>query len=117
MGQHGLGELVKGATVLKLPAATPAPSRLRPLHIPKAEAITIKDAVFQFDISAETLHRYIRQFGIANQVVPSAPWRISVIALAMVLDGDHDALALLRNDERNHPDVVRYFARLGVPNT
>lgn len=109
---------VKSATVLKLPTSEPPASvRLRPLYIPRAEAITVKDAVFKFDISADTLRRYVRLFSIANQAVPGAPLRISAIGLAMVLDGDHAALSRLRDDDRDHPDVARYFTRLGIPRT
>lgn len=105
--------------------STPAKSgviageRLRPLWIPKAEAITIQRAVALFEddyhVSEDTLRRLVLRHRLHNQTMPRAPWRISAPGLAMALDGDHEALALLRQDDREHDNVVRYFRRLGIP--
>lgn len=98
-----------------------AGNRLRPLYIPRAEVMTVKQAVFAFraeyGLSEDTLRRLIGHYGIANRSLPGAPWRISAPALAMALDGDEHALELLRQDNRDHPDVQRYFVRLGIPVT
>ncbi|TPK42627.1 MULTISPECIES: hypothetical protein [unclassified Mesorhizobium] len=108
------------SAVVRLPVKT-APEtgeRLRPLWIPGAEAITVKQALEVFKdyrLSEDTLRRLVRQFHLANQTMTGAPLRISAPGLAMVLDGDRHALELLREDDRRHPDVVRYFRRLGIP--
>lgn len=92
--------------------------RLRPLHIPRIEAMTLKQAVHAFwddyGLSADTIRRLVKEYRLANQTMPGAPLRISAPGLAMVLDGDHDALELLRQDDREHEDVRRYFTRLGI---
>ncbi|UDL87038.1 hypothetical protein LGH82_17625 [Mesorhizobium sp. PAMC28654] len=92
--------------------------RPRPLYIPGAEAVTIKQALEVFKdyrLSEDTLRRLVKQFHLANQTMTRAPLRISAPGLAMALDGDQDALSLLRQDVRDDPDVVRYFVRLGIP--
>ncbi|TPN58637.1 hypothetical protein FJ976_01635 [Mesorhizobium sp. B1-1-9] len=92
--------------------------RLRPLWIPSAQAITVKQAleVFKdYSLTEDTLRRLVKRFRLANQTLPGAPLRISAPGLAMVLDGDERALALLRQDDRQDPDVWRYFLRLGIP--
>jgi len=99
-------------------AATGEPY-LRPLWIPKAEAMTVQQALHvfgnEYSLSEDTLRRLVKRFRLANQTLPGAPLRISGPGLAMVLDGDHNALDLLRQDDRQHVDVVRYFRRLGIP--
>lgn len=110
------------SSVVRLPNATTAHEtgeRLRPLHIPPCEALTVKQALFNlqahYSISEDTLRRLINKHGIANRSVFGGPWRVSAPALAMALDGDTAALELLRQDNRDHPDVARYFARVGIP--
>lgn len=103
------------------PAKTEAATgeQLRPLWIPRAEAMTIQQVLFAFggeyNLSEDTLRRLVKRFRLANQTLPGAPLRISAPGLAMALDGDHAALSLLRQDDRQHPDVARYFRRLGIP--
>lgn len=93
--------------------------RVRPLYIPRAEAITVQRAVdlfrHDYNVSEDTLRRLVLKYRLHNQTMPGAPWRISAPGLAMALAGDHEALALLRQDDRDHDDVVRYFKRLGIP--
>ena len=68
-----------------------------------------------YRLTEDTLRRLVKQFHLANQTMAGAPLRISAVGLAMVLDGDQNALDLLRQDVRDDPDVVRYFVRLGIP--
>jgi hypothetical protein len=105
-----------------IPAKTEAPTGeqyLRPLWIPRAEAMTVQQALHAFKdeygLSEDTLRRLVRRFRLANQTMRGAPLRISAPGLAMVLDGDHYALGMLRQDDREHPNVLRYFRRLGIP--
>lgn len=90
-----------------------------PLWIPKAEALTIKQAlhVFREDyaLSDDTLRRLIASHGIATRSLTRNNWRVSAPALAMALAGDEVALALLQRDDRSDPRVLRYFKRLGIP--
>jgi len=92
---------------------------LRPLWIPRAECINVKTALVMFrddyQLSEDTLRRLIHDRRIANRHADRGQWRISAPGLAMALDGDDRALGLLRQDDRKHPDVVRYFVRLGIP--
>jgi hypothetical protein len=103
-----------------LPAKT-APEtgeRLRPLWIPAAECLTVKQALEAFKeyrLTEDTLRRLIAHRRIGNRTMPRAPWRISAPGLAMALDGDCVALDRLRQDDRDHPDVLRYFKRLSIP--
>lgn len=91
---------------------------LRPLWIPRAEAMTVQQALHAFggeySLSEDTLRRLVKRFRLANQTLPGAPLRISAPGLAMALDGDDRALDLLRQDDRQHADVARYFRRLGI---
>ncbi|ESW79623.1 hypothetical protein NKL07_31435 [Mesorhizobium sp. C280B] len=93
--------------------------RLRPLYIARAEAITVQRAIdlfrYDYNLSEETLRRLVIKHRLHNQTMPGAPWRINAPGLAMALAGDDDALARLRRDDREHPDVTRYFKRLGIP--
>lgn len=90
---------------------------LRPLWIPSAECINVKTAMAMFGISEDTLRRLLHDQRIGNRRLglDRGPWKISAPGLAMALDGDEHALDLLRQDDRKHPDVVRYFVRLGIP--
>lgn len=94
---------------------------LRPLWIPRAECINVKTALAMFRndylLSEDTLRKLIRNHRIANRCMSGArsQWRISAPGLAMALDGDDEALDLLRQDVRDHPNVQRYFVRLGIP--
>ena len=106
------------------PAKTGMPTgeqRLRPLWIPRAECINVKTALAMFQddyqLSEDTLRRLIHTHRIGNRHLgrERGQWRISAPGLAMALDGDDQALELLRQDDRKHPDVVRYFVRLGIP--
>lgn len=100
------------------PAKTGSDAGLRPLHIPPVEALTSKEALHQFrgyGLTPDILKRLIRHYSIANQALPGGPLRISAPGLAMALDGDRFAIDRLRQDDRSHPDVVRYFNRLGIP--
>ncbi|RWP58010.1 hypothetical protein [Mesorhizobium sp.] len=104
-------------TTLPAKTAPETGKSLRPLYIP--QAITVQRAIDPFrhdyNVSEDTLRGLVIKHRLHNQTMPGAPWRISAPELAMALDGDHEALARLRQDDREHEDVVRYFRRLGIP--
>lgn len=86
------------ASVVRLPAKT-APKtgeRLRPLNIPGTEALTVKQA------------QGVQRLSIVRG-------HVATLGEAMALEGDHCALNCPRQDDREHPDVQRYFRRLDIP--
>jgi hypothetical protein len=109
------------SSVVRLPAKT-APEtgeRLRPLWIPQEEAVTVDRAVEMFKrdyhVSRDTVRRLVLLHRLHTQTGHRGLWRISAPGLAMALAGDVEAIELLRQDDREHPDVARYFKRLGIP--
>ncbi|MBO6892280.1 MAG: hypothetical protein JJ866_10105 [Roseibium sp.] len=85
-----------------------------PILMRKAEVIGMKQAEDMTDLSAKTIKRWCKEFGIGAHSCSSAPWRISAPALMMVLHGDICALELLRQGNRTHARVARYYDELGI---
>jgi hypothetical protein len=78
------------------------------------EAIDIKAAAKIAARSESTVRIWCEDKGIARKVAGSA-WFVSRVALAMLLDGDLQALAAYRRGERRESTVVAaYFERLGL---
>lgn len=75
----------------------------------------VKTAAYEARRSPKRIRYWARHLGIGRQASPTSPIEISRIALLMVLQGDLDALELLRNGERSHPDVLRFIREVGVP--
>lgn len=80
-----------------------------------AEVTSLKEAAFRSGKSVRTVAGWCRKYGIGRQSSDSAPFEISAPALEMVLHGDMAALELLRDGDRQHPRVKRYFDHLGMP--
>lgn len=87
-----------------------------PVFIRKGEEIGMKKAEDMTGLSAKTIKRWCHEYGIGAHSCASAPWRISAPALMMVVHGDIRALELLRQGQRDHPRVARFFDELGLPN-
>lgn len=87
----------------------------RPVLMRRDEICDIKFAAHYCNRDPKTIRNWCREYGIGRQAGPSAPIEISRVALEMVLQGDWDALELLRNGDRSHPDVSRYFKWLLLP--
>jgi hypothetical protein len=79
------------------------------------DIVLIKRAVEMTGKDERTLRKWDEQYRIARQSTKSAPKEFSAPALMMVLHGDAAALELLRNGQRTHPRVKRYFDHLGLP--
>lgn len=85
-----------------------------PILIRKIEVIGMKQAEDMTNLSAKTIKRWCKELGIGAHSCSSAPWRISAPALLMVLHGDICALELLRQGNRKHARVARYYDELGI---
>ena len=79
------------------------------------DIIDIKRAADFARRSDKTIRHWVKNYGIGRQASPCAPIEVSLVALSMVLHGDMEALELLRNGERSHPDVLRFIREVGVP--
>lgn len=105
-----------GAHVLPLDLPNTRPgARLRPVLMKRDDVINLERAAFQAKRSTDTIRRWCRKHAIARQSCPNAPLEISAIGLEMVLHNDLEALELLRQGQRSHPDVQRYIDHLGLP--
>lgn len=80
----------------------------------RGDVVNIDRAVLFSGKDDRTIRRWCVRFGIGRKSSPGAPWEISAPALLMVMQGDHIALEMLRNDDRESRRVVRYFDRLGL---
>jgi hypothetical protein len=85
-----------------------------PILMRKGETIGMKQAEDKTGLSAKTIKRWCKEFGIGVHSCSSASWRISAPALLMVLHGDICALELLRSGNRTHARVARYYDELGI---
>ncbi len=83
----------------------------------RSETISLKDAVARYGMSDRRLRDLCSKHRISRQPSPGSPLTISGPALEMVMHGDLEALELLRDGNRAHPRVKRYFDHLGIPVT
>jgi len=81
------------------------------------EVIAMPEAVKRTGRTDKTLRLLCQRYGIARRCVSSRRWEISAPALEMVMQGDLEALELLRAGDRHAPRVRRYFNHLGLPVT
>ena len=79
----------------------------------RREAMTRRDAAKLAGKSEGTVRTWCCQHDIGRRVA-GGPWCVSRIALAMLLDGDGDALAAYLAGERHGPLVASYFERFGL---
>jgi hypothetical protein len=91
------------------------PSGLAPILMRRDEIINLKTAVHVTGRSEKTIRKWCRDFGIGVQPRAGAPLDISAPGLEMVRHGDFCALEFLRQGERMHPRVIRYYNHLGLP--
>ena len=89
----------------------------KPVLMRRDEVLRIEMAVHHAQRSQKTIRKWCRDHGIGRQSGPNAPLEISHVALEMMLQGDHEALELLREGNRTHPSVKRFFDFLGLPAT
>ena len=79
----------------------------------RREGMTLRDAAKLAGKSEGTVRTWCQQHDIGRRVA-GGPWCVSRVALAMLLDGDADALAVYHAGDRHGPLVASYFERLGL---
>jgi len=86
---------------------------LVPFHA--AEGLTLKEAVDVAGKSERTLRNWCVEHGIGRRVA-GGTWVVSKVALAMLLDGDHDALVCYRDFgvRAKYEPVAKYYQRLDL---
>jgi hypothetical protein len=90
------------------------PHCLLPILMRSDEIINLKTAIHSTGRDGRTLRGWCKEFGIGRQAKPGAPIEISAPALEMIIHGDIVALELLREGNRSHPRVRRYFDHIGL---
>ncbi|CAN7172130.1 hypothetical protein [Rhizobium leguminosarum] len=101
--------ILSGMPIIDSSPGTPWPILMR-----LDEIINLKTAAHRTGRDDKTLRGWCKEFGIGRQAKPGAPIEISAPALEMVMHGDVAALELLREGNRHHPRVARYFDHLGI---
>jgi len=91
--------------------ARPEPQVLRPFH--RSEALTIGEAADIAGRAARTLRGLCLLYDIGRRI--QGRWAVSNVALAMLLDGNKEALAAYLAGDRSVPTVAEYFSRCEVP--
>jgi hypothetical protein len=87
------------------------PQVLRPYH--RAEAISVAEAARIAGRSVRTIREWCLRYDLGRRI--AGQWAVSVIALAMHLDGDKQALAAYLAGDRSSLAVTGYFERHSVP--
>jgi hypothetical protein len=84
------------AVTVSVGSATPAPRTFTLVPFTNDEAISIGKAAAIAGKSERTIRNWCIGHGIGRRVA-GGTWAVSRVALAMLLDGDHDALASYRD--------------------
>jgi hypothetical protein len=79
----------------------------------RREGMTLRDAAKLAGKSEGTVRTWCQQHDIGRRVA-GGPWCVSTVALAMLLDGNADALAAYLAGDRHGPLVASYYERLGL---
>jgi hypothetical protein len=79
----------------------------------KREAMTLRKVPKLAGKSEGTVPTWCCQYDIGRRIV-GGPWCVSRVALAMLLDGDADALTAYLAGDRHGPLVAPYYERLGL---
>jgi hypothetical protein len=87
----------------------PMPEPPRPVPMWPGDVWNIKQAAHFAHCHPKTVRRWVKKHGIGRQAGRNARLEISQIALQMVLQGDMEALGILRSGDRNHPRVLFYI--------
>jgi hypothetical protein len=87
------------------------PQVLRPYN--RAEAIPVAEAVLIAGCSVRTMREWCARYDIGRRI--GGQWAVSRVALAMLLDGNKEALVAYLAGDRSSPRVTEYFERCGVP--
>ena len=82
-----------------------------PLPFAPGEAIGTADAALRAGVSERTMREWCPRHGIGRRI--GGRWRVSVVALEMLLSGDREALEAYRMGNRATESVRAYLSRLG----
>lgn len=84
---------------------------LRPFNA--AEAIRVNVAARLAGVAPRTIQHWCAVHRIGRRI-GGGHWRVSRIALAMLLDGDREALRLYLSGDRVSARIAAYFRRAGL---
>jgi hypothetical protein len=90
------------------------PTTAKPVLMQPEDIIHIRSAAARANRCEKTIRRWVSLHGIGRHSSRTAPLEISAPGLVMVLQGDFEALELLRAGDRHSPSVYRYLAFLGL---
>jgi Helix-turn-helix domain len=76
------------------------------------EALTLQEAAKIATVSETTIARWCKEPGIGRKI--GGAWRVSRVALQMMLDDNGWALMAYLDGDRAHPRVTQYFFDLGL---
>lgn len=89
--------------------------RIAPLHpFDPAEMIGTKEAARRAGRAQRTLREWCALHRIGRRIA-RGHWRVSAVALDMLLQGDQDALDAYLRGDRFSAQVRAYFERLAIP--
>lgn len=77
------------------------------------EAMSLRSAAKFAGRSETTVRGWCAMYGIGRRIV-GGPWTVSRVALAMLIEGQQDALRAYHAGDREGPLVAAYFHRLGL---
>lgn len=85
-----------------------------PLPVPmwRMDILTLQQAAHEAKCSEKTIVRLCREQGIGRRSARGGPYQISAPALQMALANDSKALEMLRQGQRDAPEVMRYLRSL-----
>lgn len=75
----------------------------------RGEGISTAAAAELAGVNERTVRKWCLDHGIGLRVC--GRWRVSIVALMMILSGDQDALSAYQDGDRTSPNVVEYFER------
>ena len=79
----------------------------------KREAMTVSAAAKLANLSTGTIRNWCELHEIGRRIA-GGNWKVSRVALQMLLDEEMEALAEYHTGERTDPRVIAYFERVGL---
>lgn len=68
--------------------------------------LTLQQAAGIAGVSPDTVARWCKRYGIGKQLHPKAPWRVDPAGLAIVAEGDGEALTRYRSGNQYCRDFL-----------
>ncbi|TIL29362.1 hypothetical protein [Mesorhizobium sp.] len=76
------------------------------------ETISVSIAAKRARKTPETVINWCKKYGIGKQLSHRSPWRVDPLGLAIVINGDPDALEAYQRGDLEHPAVGPFVAAL-----